>query len=80
MYTKKSNLAHKTKVKILSGITFLTMTLFIVNCEAMDSGAYSLSYQQQQTTKFSVNIVSEPSAASIEINDDLSGEVRQLKW
>ncbi len=69
------------KVRILSGITLLTMTLFIVNCEAMDSGTYSSSYQQQQATKkFSVNIVSEPSAASIEINDDLSGEVRQLEW
>jgi len=77
---RSTNFTHKMKVRILSGITLLTMTLFVINCEAMDSGAYSLSYQQQQTTKFSVNIVSEPSAASIEINDDLSGEVRQLKW
>ena len=52
-------------------ITTITMFLFLSGCETMNNGAKS-SYPS--TKNFSVNIISEPSGAKIEINNNYVGK------
>ena len=61
------------KKKILSGIVGFTITLLLVGCETTDP-YFSYSDSTPNLVNFSVDIISEPSGAVIEINDNYVGK------
>lgn len=63
------------KTDRFSGITVLMMILFVGGCHTSEKTQNTSSSQQpSRTAKFSVDIVSDPSGAIIEINDDYIGK------
>ena len=63
------------KMGISSRITVILVTLLLGGCETMDGGQdSSLSTQTSAVVSFPVEIVSDPSGAVVEINDDYAGK------
>ena len=68
-------------LRLLSGILILSLTLLLSGCELMETLKEEPSYS---VVPFSVKIISEPSGAKVEVNDNYIGKtpitVKLVGW